>query len=111
MIKRDWFPENRLPVLVNMGYDEFGNGFENSTLLGNSKVPVNLTLEQPTLNRYIDTALAAQVMAMEVLVTDLNKFSTGVHALPDEIDEWVVHTWHDAWPNENLDSIREELGL
>jgi adenosylhomocysteinase len=99
------------PVLVNMGYDEFGNSIGEDHLLRGSKAPVNLTLAQPTRNLYIDPALAAQVMALEELVQHLEDYSEGVHPLPSGVDDWILRTWRNAWPDHNLDGVRQELGL
>jgi adenosylhomocysteinase len=106
----EWLRANR-PALVNIGYDEFGPSFDDAEIVGGSSVPINFHLARPTRNRYIDPALAAQVLAIEALVRHPDRYADGIHALPAEIDEWVLRTWRNAWPDEDLGGLAEELGI
>ena len=107
----DWFRRRRM-VLVNLGAeDEFGAPFGDDEILGGRHLPLNFHLAQPTLNRFVDAPLAAHLLALEALVRQPERWPPGVHALPVEMDAWVVHAWRAAWPNEDLTGIGEELGL
>ncbi|QYK51542.1 MAG: hypothetical protein KF701_03395 [Anaerolineales bacterium] len=106
-----WLRTN-LPVLVSLGAeDEYGPAFSEHEVLGGTQVPFNFHLAQPTLNRYVDPALAAHVMALEAWATQPNAYAPGIHALPPEMDRWIIAQWRRAWPEENLEGIAEELGL
>lgn len=106
----EWFRRNR-PDLVNLGAeDEFGHPFADDEILGGRQIPLNFYLAQPTLNRYVDAPLAAHLLALESLLTATN-LPSGIHPLPEAVDDWVVRTWRSAWPNEDLTGIAAELGL
>lgn len=107
----DWVRAAR-PVLVNMGaQDEFGPAFADDEIAGGREVPWNFHLAQPTLNCYVDPALAAHLLAMEAIVLRPDAFPVGIHPLPPEMDEWLIRTWRAEWPNEDLTGIADELGL
>jgi adenosylhomocysteinase len=90
------------PVLVNMGAeDEFGPETAADNVLGGKGVPPNFHLEQPTLNRYIDPSLAAQLMAVEWFLRHGDRIPHGVTPLPDEADTLLVQRWMRHWPNED----------
>ena len=90
------------PVLVNMGAeDEFGPDIASERVLGGKGVPPNFHLDQPTLNRYIDPSLAAQLMSVEWYVKYGDTIAQGVSPLPDEADTWLVRRWMRYWPNED----------
>jgi adenosylhomocysteinase len=107
----DWIRANR-PTLVNLGAeDEFGPAFDERQILGGRAVPLNFHLAQPTLNRYVDPALAAHLLALEALVRRPEAFPSGIHPLPREMDDWVIRTWRKAWPDEDLTGIAQALGV
>ncbi|MBN1315205.1 MAG: NAD-binding protein [Anaerolineales bacterium] len=105
----EWLLANK-PSLVNMGYDEFGP-IGKEYVVGGGGAPYNLYLPRPSLNCYIDPALAAQVLAIETLIKNPENFTVGVQALPDEIDNWILETWFNAWPDRDHSEIQLELGL
>jgi adenosylhomocysteinase len=108
-VPQDWLRASH-PVLVNLGAeDEFGPGFSEKEILGGRSVPLNFHLPEPTLNRYVDPALAAHLLALEVALSQ--PLSPGVHPLPAALDRWVLQTWRAAWPEEDLTGIGRELGL
>ncbi len=107
-VPTEWLLANQ-PVFVNMGYDEFGPAISSDRILGGPSLPVNLYLPRPTLNRYIDPALAAQVMGIEALVRHPEQYPVGVHALSKESDQWILDTWRKTWPDEDLSGLREEF--
>jgi adenosylhomocysteinase len=109
-VPAEWLRANK-PVLSAMGYHEFGDAFDGEELLGGQDVPVNFHLAQPTLNRYIDATLAAQVLAVEELVKHPGRYSPGLHPLPRLIDDWLWNTWCELWPDEDLSGLIEETGL
>ncbi|MBI3158798.1 MAG: hypothetical protein HYZ26_04255 [Chloroflexi bacterium] len=97
-------------TLVNLGAeDEYGPAFEDAEILGGRGLPLNFHLANPTLNRYVDAPLAAHVLALEALVA--GGHSPGIHPLPEAMDRWLVTEWRNAWPEEDLAGIGEELGL
>ncbi len=101
----EWLRANR-PVLVNLGAeDEFGPAFEEHEILGGRQVPLNFHLPQPTLNRYVDPALAAHLLALEAWVRAPGRFPPGIHPLPEAMDRWILETWQAAWPEEDLTPI------
>jgi adenosylhomocysteinase len=105
----DWFRANKAK-LINLGAeDEFGHLFEEKEILMGKAIPFNFHLANPTQNRYIDPAFAAHLLGLEALLS--NNYSNGIHSLPEKIDNWIVKTWRDFWPNENLSGIAEELGI
>lgn len=106
-----WLRASR-PVLVSLGAeDEYGPAFIEDEVLGGTRVPLNFHLAQPTLNRYVDPPLAAHVMALEAWARQPDAYAPGIHALPPEMDRWILTEWRRAWPDENLEGIGEELGL
>jgi adenosylhomocysteinase len=106
-----WFRRNR-PTLVNLGAeDEFGPAFDDGEILGGRHLPLNFHLARPTLNRYVDAPLAGHLLALEALLKNPDGWPTGIHPLPEVMDEWVVRSWRSAWPEEDLTGIAAELGL
>jgi adenosylhomocysteinase len=107
----DWLRASGV-VLVNLGAeDEYGSAFGEDEILGGKGVPLNFQLAQPTLNRYVDAPLAAHLLALEALVTNPEAYEAGVHPLPVAMDQWLLREWRQAWPDEDLTGIGEELGL
>jgi adenosylhomocysteinase len=107
----DWIRANR-PVLVNLGAeDEFGPSIPEREILGGRGIPLNIHLPRPTRNRYVDPALAAHLLALEALVREPDRYPQGIHPLPPDMDAWVVRTWRQAWPGEDLLGIAADLGL
>jgi hypothetical protein len=107
----EWLRANQ-PVLVSLGAeDEYGPAFHENEILGGKQVPLNFHLAQPTLNRYVDPPLAAHLLALEAYVRDPNAYPIGIHPLPADLDRWLLTEWRQAWPNEDLDGIGQELGL
>lgn len=107
----EWLRANS-PVLVNLGaMDEFGPSFEDGEILGGRAIPLNFHLPVPTWNRYVDPALSAHVMALEALLTRAGDYGPGVHPLPPEMDQWIIESWHQYWPDEDLRGIAQDLGL
>jgi adenosylhomocysteinase len=109
-VPHDWLRANA-PFLVNIGIDEFGPEFGDEEILGGRTVPINWHLHQPTLNRYIDPTLAAQVLALEELIKHPGKYAAGLHPLPEAIDVWALQEWISRWPDEDLSNLEAELGL
>jgi hypothetical protein len=105
-----WLRANN-PVLTVMGYEEFGPEFSESEILGGQHIPLNYYLKHPTLNRYIDATLAAQVLALEELVRYSEHYLPGIHPLPEAIDRWLLDSWRVLWPDEDLTGIEEDLGF
>lgn len=106
-----WLRANR-PVLVNLGAeDEFGPAFEEAEVLGGKAMPLNFHLEQPTLNRYVDAPLAAHVLALEAWARAPDSYPVGIHPLPEKMDAWLLRTWREHWPDEDLTGIGTELDL
>jgi adenosylhomocysteinase len=107
----DWFSVSN-PLLVNLGAeDEFGPAFDQDRILGGRSIPLNFHLSQPTLNRYIDPALSAHILALESLIKKQGNYSIGIHPLPEDMDAWIIKTWRKSWPEEDLTGIGEDLGL
>jgi adenosylhomocysteinase len=103
-VPAEWLRANN-PVLAAMGYHEFGDEFTEEELLGGADVPVNFHLVQPTLNRYMDATLAAQVLAVEELVKHTGEYRHGLTPLPKEIDDWLWNSWIELWPEEDLSGV------
>lgn len=100
------------PTLVNLGaLDEFGPPFEDQEILGGRAIPLNFHLPVPTWSRYIDPALAAHLLALEVIAAHPERYPPGVHPLPADMDEWIVQTWRTHWPEEDLTGIAAQLDL
>jgi adenosylhomocysteinase len=97
-------------ALVVMGFDEFGPEIAESEITG-GRMPINFHLKRPTLNRYMDPTLAAQVLAIEALVKRPDDFPPGIHPLPEEIDHWLLTKWRGLWPDEDLTGIETALGV
>ncbi len=107
----DWFRAGGA-ILVNLGAeDEFGPAFADQEILGGRGIPLNFHLPQPTRNRYIDAPLAAHLLALEAYLTDPEAHPPGIHPLPAAMDRWVLTTWRQAWPDEDLTGIGADLGL
>ena len=68
-------------ALTVMGYDEFGPEIPEAEILG-GRMPINFCLKRPTLNRYMDPTLTAQVLAIEALVKYPERYPPGIHPLP-----------------------------
>jgi adenosylhomocysteinase len=104
------------PVLVNMGADdEFGPDIPTERVLGGKGVPPNFHLDTPTLNRYIDPSLAAQLLAIEWFVKHGATIPTGVSPLPSQLDDELVQQWSEYWPDEDhtafADNRKSHIGL
>lgn len=98
--------------MVNLGAeDEFGPEVPDELLLGARGIPLNFHLSRPTANRYIDPSLAAHLLALEALLTAAEDYPPGVHPLPDPMDRWLIRSWRQANPNENITGIATDLGL
>ena len=97
-------------VLTVMGYDEFGPDIPESEILG-GRMPINFCLKRPTLNRYMDPTLTAQVLAIEELVKNPENYPSGIHPLPEAIDGWLLDKWRALWPAEDLTGIEAALGI
>lgn len=99
-------------VVVNIGAeDEFGPDVPDGRILGGRGIPLNFHLERPTLNRYIDPSLAAHLLALEALLNKAQPFPAGVHPLPQEMDDWIVRTWREQHPREDIAGIGAGLGI
>jgi adenosylhomocysteinase len=109
-VPHDWLRANA-PFLVNIGLDEFGPAFGDEEILGGRTVPINWHLRQPTLSRYIDPVLAAQVLALEELMKHPGDYPEGLQPLPEAIDAWALQTWISRWPDEDLSNLEAELEL
>jgi adenosylhomocysteinase len=105
----EWLRAND-PVLTVMGYDEFGPEIPESEILG-GRMPINFCLTRPTLNRYMDPTLTAQALAIEELFKHPERYPPGIHPLPEEIDRWLLESWHALWPDEDLTGVEAELGI
>jgi adenosylhomocysteinase len=104
------------PVLVNMGADdEFGPGIPPERVLGGKGVPPNFHLDTPTLNRYIDPSLAAQLLAIEWFVKHGDTIPIGVSPLPSQLDDGLVQQWIEYWPDEDhaafADNGKPQIGI
>lgn len=100
------------PELISLGaQDEYGDDYGEDEILGGKQVPLNFQLAEPTLNRYVDAPLAAHVLALEAWARNPDAFENGIHALPEEMDRWVLESWREYWPNEDLTGIGADLGL
>ncbi len=107
----DWFRAGSA-ILVNLGAeDEFGPAFADGEILGGRGIPLNFHLPQPTRNRYIDAPLAAHLLALEAYVTDPKAYPPGISPLPPAMDRWILETWREAWPGEDLTGIGADLRL
>ncbi|OGT28524.1 MAG: hypothetical protein A2Z17_04855 [Gammaproteobacteria bacterium RBG_16_66_13] len=107
----EWLRRNRA-VLVNLGAeDEFGSPFGDEEILGGRGLPLNFHLARPTENRYVDPPLSAHLLALEALLGNPASFPPGIHPLPPEMDNWILQTWRNAWPAEDLEGIGPDLGL
>ena len=111
-VPAEWLRANS-PLLINMGAeDEFGPMISDHEVLGGKGLPLNFHLSQPTLNCYIDPSLAAQLLALELLVKHSSAMLPGVFPLPAYADHWLVETWQRHWPNEDtsaFESYRQPL--
>ncbi|KAA3642327.1 MAG: hypothetical protein DWQ07_25170 [Chloroflexi bacterium] len=107
----DWMRANQ-PTLVNLGAeDEFGPAYADEEIMGGREIPLNFHNEWPTINKFIDPPLAAHIMALEAWATNPDAYGPGIHPLPEEMDNWLVNTWRQHWPDEDLTAIAQELGL
>ncbi len=74
---------------ANMGVeDEFGENLPPERVL-NGKMPLNFILDEPTLLRYIDPALALHNFAGARLLLDKNGFSPGMNPVNPEWEEEI----------------------
>lgn len=93
-------------VLVNMGFeDEFGNGVPAERCL-NSKIPLNFSLSEPTLTRYIDPVLALHNMGALLL----KEMPEGIGAVPpdENVENGILETVRGAGIlNDELDQLME----
>ena len=106
-----WIRANQ-PVLVILGdEDEFGPAYHEQEILEGRNLPLNFHNDWPTLDPYIDPPLAAHLMALEAWHTNPGAYPPGIHPLPKEMDQWIVHSWRAHWPNEDVSTIAMELGL
>ena len=84
----EWFQGK---ILANMGiYDEFGPQFSTEEVL-NHKQPINFIIHDPTPMRFIDPEFYMHNIAGLVLIQKL--LSNGIHGLPMEIDQPIIHQW------------------
>jgi adenosylhomocysteinase len=109
-VPRSWLRANS-PFFVNIGLGEFGPHIPDSEILGGREVPINFHLERPTENHFIDPIQVAEVLALEELVQNPGRYSSGLNPLPRAIDVWILERWMSYWPEEDLSGIAEEIGL
>ncbi len=109
-VPRSWLRANT-PFFVNIGIDEFGTYIPEREVLGGREVPINFHLRNPTMNHKIDPIQAAEVLALEALIRNPERYSNGLHPLPKSIDEWILKKWITYWPDEDVSGIAVEIGL
>lgn len=77
--------------LANMGAeDEFGKNFAKEDVLF-TKFPINFSLEEPTLMKYLDPVFYAH----NVAILQVLDYSPGYYALPKLMDDEVIRQWQD----------------
>lgn len=81
--------------LANMGTeDEFGSKFSNKRVLC-SKAPINFSIKEPTLSKYLDPILYAHNSVIDLLLE--KKFTNGFHPLPIEFDLKILNRWEQIY--------------
>ncbi len=76
---------------ANMGtYDEWGEIFSETDILGNKK-PLNFTLSEPTEMKYLDPVFYAHNHSIQLLLNTPNKI--GQIFFPNEKDQEIVSKW------------------
>jgi len=95
--------ESRL-LLANMGAeDEYGEAFAAERVLFN-KIPLNFSLPEPTLLKYLDPVLYAHNRCVQLFAQ--GKLKPGFQALPKEEDDRIVEEWEKYWG----EKIPDDLG-
>lgn len=77
--------------LANIGSeDEFGVKFSSKDVLFN-KNPINFSLADPTLMKYLDPIFYAHNHSIDILLS--KKFTPGVHNYPKTQDQYIIKKW------------------
>ena len=82
-------------ILINMGSeDEFGDKFSSKDVLG-GKGPINFTLNEPTLAKYLDPIFYLHNHAIDILLA--NKGKKGMLPVPELVDNNILSSWQDFY--------------
>ncbi|WED41864.1 NAD(P)-dependent oxidoreductase [Legionella cardiaca] len=79
-------------IIANMGAsDEIGSNFSNDNVLC-SRMPINFSLQHPTLLHFIDPIFYAHNLVAQLLLE--NNYSPGYHPFPSYLDDLIIKLWN-----------------
>ena len=91
-------------ILANMGAeDEYGQHFSPSRVLFNKK-PINFSLEEPTLMKYLDPIFYAHNAGIDLILTQ--EMQPGYHPFPDVIATAMLTQWETIYQEDTQNFTR-----
>ena len=83
--------------------DEFGYKFSDESVLA-KKMPINFTLSEPTLAKYLDPIFYIHNVALDVLINQRD--NVGMIDVPKSLDEEILQEWC-FYHNESYDKVKD----